>query len=474
MFLAILSGLLTGLSFSSPYLSCLCWLSFLPIFFLVNKVNFKKTLIYGLIFGISFYLTILFWLCHVTCLGLLVLVLYLSIYPILFFLGWRYFFNKRLALFTIPALWIVLEFIKENIWCGFSWANLGYSQYQMTKFIQIADIFGVKIISFLIILVNIAIFKSILKPKQIMKYALIVLVLIASSILYSFKQIKANDQIDISVIQPNIPQELKWQDFNTTSTLSKLKSLAKETNTNSFVVFPESSWPELLDKERQLGQVKDFFKEINRDGLIGIVLSEGNYYYNCALEFNRQGELIDLYRKIKLVPFGEYIPLRKFLSFIPVINLIGDMSRGDEYKVFNYKDKKFSVLICFEDVSPSHVAKFARSRDFLINITNDAWFKGQPQANQHLAIMTFRAIENRISIVRAANTGISGWVSFRGEIFKLKKDNKAVAFEGVSNFTLAINSKRSFYNLYGEIFPLICIGFLLIMVKGGFYARPRI
>jgi apolipoprotein N-acyltransferase len=149
--------------------------------------------------------------------------------------------------------------------------------------------------------------------------------------------------------------------------------------------------------------------------------------------------------------------------------MVGDMSRGNEQKIMRYRDRSFSVLICFEDIFPFFVLKASRKRDFLINITNDSWFAGEPEATQHLGIMAMRAIENRISIVRSANTGISGWVSFKGTIEKLKKDNREIFLASVGHFNISLNRKRSFYNTYGEIFPLFCAFALVasLFIKGG-------
>jgi apolipoprotein N-acyltransferase len=115
------------------------------------------------------------------------------------------------------------------------------------------------------------------------------------------------------------------------------------------------------------------------------------------------------------------------------------------------------VLICFEDIFPLFSANYAKKAQFLLSITNDAWFGGEPEAGQHLGIMVFRAIENRISIARCANTGISGWVSYRGETHTLKSGGEEISTDGVLNFNLPLNEKRSLYNKWKDIFVLFCI-----------------
>ena len=145
------------------------------------------------------------------------------------------------------------------------------------------------------------------------------------------------------------------------------------------------------------------------------------------------------------------------MKFINVVNAIGDMSGGDEYTIFSYRGRDFPVLICFEDIFPVFVSRFAQKSDFVVNITNDAWFGGEPEASQHFGIMALRAVENRVSIVRCANTGISGLVSFKGNIETLRSEGREVLVPGVKTFSVGIHKDRSFYSRYGELFPFFCM-----------------
>jgi len=265
----------------------------------------------------------------------------------------------------------------------------------------------------------------------------------------------------LSLIQPNVPQELKWEESSQPDIIEKLENLILKTDKNSLVIFPEASWPLMLC-DLNVSILDDFIKSSKRDILIGAITSEKGNFYNAALLFEKSGALQGIYRKMRLVPFGEYVPLRNFLKFVSVINSIGDTSRGNEPTVFSYENKNFCVLICFEDIFPLFVANFSRKADFLINITNDAWFSGEPEASQHFGIMVFRAIENRISIARCANTGISGWVSYKGDIHSLKSDNEEVDVSGVLNFNLPLNGKRSLYNKWKDVFVLFCALVLLL------------
>ena len=257
------------------------------------------------------------------------------------------------------------------------------------------------------------------------------------------------------------------------SIINTLKVLGGSADKDSLLIFPEAAWPQII-KDKQAQSLFDFANAINRELLIGGVLEEGGEFYNAALLFNRITDydqdivLTNSYRKIKLVPFGEYVPLRNVLSFINVLNTVGDISSGKDLTKFSHHGVSFATLICFEDVLPIYVSQIVHNNDFLVNITNDAWFEGNPQARQHLAIMVFRAVENRIAIVRAANTGISGWVSFQGKLNIFQNQGQEVFFPGVKVFSVSLYNKRPFYTVGGELFPIFCGIFLLgIFIRDG-------
>lgn len=467
LFLSVLTGFLSGLSFNYSGLSLLIWISFLPFIYVIEKSEPQHIVIYSLVGGFTFFLTILFWIGYVSKLGLLALLAYLSIYWGIFgYLG-KKLFAKPFRFLTLPSLWIILEFIRENVWSGFGWAILGYSQYKNIFLIQTVDLLGTKFISWLIILSNIVFFEIFRKKKIFIVEPILFLILITFSIDYSqykLNNLKETASLNLSLVQPNVPQSVKWNPSYSEVILKKLQNLGKMSSPDSLVIYPEASYPFVINTDNY-AEFSRLFRDIGRDVLVGGVEKGKEKFYNVALFLDEQGRVIKKYRKLKLVPFGEYVPLRKFLKFINVLNTIGDISPGESKEKFEYNNKTFSVLICFEDVFPLLVREFAKEVDFLVNITNDAWFYGEPQASQHLAIMCLRAIENRISIVRVANTGITGWVSFAGFINSFKDDKKQTFFEGVFNTLLPLNRKRSFYTKFPEIIVLLGCIFLAIPFK---------
>jgi len=471
-FSCLASGVLTGLAFDFPALSFLIWFSLVPFFSVIYNVGFKSGIMRSLIFGIVFYFVTIFWICHVTKMGLLFLVLIMAIFPVLFFIIARRFWDKPLAFLSVPAIWVLVELLKENFWCGISWADLGFSQYLNRWLIQPVDIFGVKFISFLIVLANIFLLDILLK-KFSERQVFIVTFLFGFCFGYSFYRLHhlpADSYVNVSLIQPDTAEEEKATQDSASQVARHLSVLAKNIPGQSLVIFPEAAWPFLIEENST--NLRDFVREIKHPVLLGMVQADEGFF-NRVTMFSANGERIGIYNKIKLVPFGEYVPLSKIFSSIPALNGISDLQAGKKIKIFSYDNKNFGTLICFEDTFSDLCRQFAYASDFLVNVTNDAWFKGEPQAGQHLGIMAMRAIENRISFVRCANSGISGTVSYRGEITKLKQGNKETFFAGACNFDVPLNSQRSIFNRIGDIFSLLCaiwVGIIFFIARRNKYA----
>ena len=455
IFLSVLAGILSALSFDFPHLSFLIWFSLSPLFYILYKRKNSKR--YFFIAAFLHYAVAIFWLGFVTRLGAFLLIVYLASYWVAF----AYFarvFPKKYAVIAFPALWAALEFVRESIPAlGFGWAILGYSQFKNVFIIQIADVLGVKFISLVIVTVNVIIADCWYKKRVLTKelfYGLALIMACFGYSVYALNEYKPKDNVRISVVQPNIPQALKWDVEAKSFIIDRLTRMGRETDSKSLVVYPEASWPGVLNMEKKNGII-EWAKSLRRDVLIGVVTKEGNKFYNTALLLGNNGSIKGEYRKIKLVPFGEYVPLRKFLWFISVFNTMGDISKGRQEHIFEYRHKKFGVLICFEDSFPALVSDFARKCSFLINITNDAWFKGRPQSIQHLSLMAFRAVENRISIVRSANTGISGYVDFLGRIHPFRKSGREIFVEGVDTYSMPLNDRRTIYNKAGRFMDVL-------------------
>jgi len=183
---------------------------------------------------------------------------------------------------------------------------------------------------------------------------------------------------------------------------------------------------------------------------------------NSAVLLSPDGAIISTYDKIHLVPYGEYVPLRSLFPFIEKITVgIGDFLPGEDPVVMKTPFAKIGTLICYEIIFPGLVRKFVdRDANVLVTITNDAWFGRTSAPYQHFYMAVFRAVENRVPVVRAANTGISGFIDSRGRIIR-KSD---IFVEATLTENVAIGNKKSFYTKHGDMFAYVCIACSLLML----------
>ena len=491
IFFCILSATLLILSFPRFDIEFLAWFGFAPLLFAIKNKSKAQAFLFSYLTGVVFWLGIIYWLVHVTLPGLIILVLYLALYFGLFgLIVSTYLLPTTYYLLFIPSIWVILEFIRSHLFTGFPWALLGYSQYLNLPFIQIADITGAWGVSFLVMLVNVLLYKFICHKSQVTSHKsqvarepfiyltfiiCFILVLIYGYYSLYLRPATCNLRpLKISVIQGNIPQELKWnlkaKDFIIDRYITLTGQALKDKP--DLIIWPEAALPVVLEEEPHYYEmVKDFVKEAKAPLLFGAVTLRDNIYYNSALLISGEGRLLARYDKLHLVPFGEYIPLRKIFSFLETVVPIGDFTSGREYTVLNIPNPKsqipnrFSVLICFEDLFPDLSREFVkRGAGFLVNITNDAWFKRTSSPYQHLCASVFRAVENRVFLVRSANTGVSGFIAPTGKIVSLVGDKfgNNIFISGYKSQEISLSRQsHSFYTRYGNIFVTACLLFVL-------------
>jgi len=498
--LVLISAILLVLSFL-PYanLGFLTWFAFVPLFFnLKNKSRLKVFFLYYLT-GVIFWSGIVYWLIHVTFVGLILIVLYLALYFGTFGLIIS-LINSRLRAFArllfIPGIWILLEYLRSYLFGGFGWALLGYSQYLNLPIIQVADITGVWGISFLVMSMNVLIYSMLdarfsrlvikQRPTSVITNYALILFLLSLSLGYGFYKLYCKPKvinrksIRISVIQGNIPQAIKWEEAARVKIFEEYQRLSHLAayDLPDLIIWPEAALPGILGQDEYVKRnLQEFVSSIRIPFLVGAVNLDNKNYYNSAMLISRQGEFIQRYDKLHLVPFGEYIPLRGIFGFLETVVPIGDFSSGEEYTVFNLdrivpasmpqvdikqaEGARFSVLICFEDIFPQISRQFVKKEaDFLINITNDAWFGDTSSPYQHLSASVFRAVENGVYLVRAANTGISGFITPNGIIYPLTDEisGKQTFISGYLAKEIFIFPKQySFYTQWGDWFVLVCL-----------------
>jgi len=486
--LAALSGVLLILIFPRFGLDILAWIALVPLFYVLWGQRGAKSLWLGWLTGFIFYGGTLYWITNsmidyghipgwLSYLILFLLVGYLGLYLGLFGLLLNYLAGDRLGLWITlsPLLWCSLEVARTHLLTGFPWAILGYSQFRQIDIIQIADHTGVYGLSFLLVWTN-AIVAGFLVgwqgkgtlPRGYL-YMPLGLAICLGLCLYYGRWTVANsrysrgDKIRIALIQGNIEQDEKWDPSYQEAIIDIYRRLTLTAITRGpqLIVWPESATPFYFPSQVKYSlELYRLAKEARCYLLFGspaYKLDKGGIkMFNRAYLLSPEGEIVDYYDKIHLVPFGEYVPLKRFLPFVQkMVQGIGDFYAGQRYTVFQFPQGRFSVLICFEVIFPQLVRQFVKKgAQFFANLTNDAWFGDSAGPYQHLSMVTFRAIENRVYIVRAANTGISAIIDPWGRI---RQPSELFTRTFVIDYISPKDERfLTFYTKYGDIFAYVC------------------
>ena len=470
------------------------WFALVPWLFIIRRTTPRRAFLYSWLLGGVFSLIGIRWLRFATFPGWLLLSLYLSLYFALF--GFIYRRMGRWGLVSGPFLWVALELARARLLTGFPWFSMGYSQATILPIIQIADFGSVYAVSFLVVLVNLVLVEivlALLDPSKtgFRRTALasaITALLILAALVYGrwrLQNARAEKGPRVAIVQGNIPQSVKIVYGTAYDVLVKHLALSDQ--------IPESSvdmilWPETMvlvplnlseDYRLILG---DLAREKSAHLLVGAHSTVSGKRFNSAFLFSDEGVLLDRYDKLHLVPFGEYIPLTRFLSFISrVVPYQEGLSPGTSPVVFRVGRYNFSVLICYEDTIPKLVRNVAPPHPgFLVNLTNDGWFRNSPELEQHLEISTFRAIETRMGLVRAANTGVSAVISPTGRIEKvlIGQGGKLREIEGVLIAEVPVGGHAlPPYIRLGDLFAFSCVAIAVAMVLAasvGGYRRRKI
>lgn len=479
---AALSGLMLTASFPPLDLSWLAWFSLIPLLIRLRRISPGAAFKLGLITGFFHSITLLYWivvvLSHYGNIDILIsigpfalLCLYMSIYPAIFSAIILPFQNRAIAALAVPAVWVSLEYLRSILFTGFPWCLIGYSQYSNLALIQIADIFGVYGISFIIVHINVIIQLLILSSSRTIKSLRLDIstacILLGATIFYGQYQLSCDPEkkttpvhLRTAIVQPNIDQSVKWDPTYRRETMSVLKRLTLSLVYDSpeLIIWPETAVPFFFQNSREYAPaVRALSEKTGASLLFGspayTKTDLGVSYLNRAYLINPEGKSPQYYDKNHLVPFGEYVPLKRFLFFISrLVPSAGDFIHGETIKPLNDKGRYLGVLICFEAIFPEIARTLAKKgANMIVNITNDAWFGETSAPYQHLAMTVFRAVETRIPVVRAANTGISAFIDSRGRILK----KGGLFTEETLTHSVKINKRHmSLYTRFGDIFAL--------------------
>jgi apolipoprotein N-acyltransferase len=495
--LAAFSGVLLAVAFPTLDLYLLAWLALVPLFIALKGKNSKEGFLLGGITGIVYFAGTVYWVTnsiHVyggfslvpASLITLLLCAVLALYPAVFGAASVRIRENHPKVFFIaaPALWTALELARTYVFTGFPWSLLGYSQYSALQVIQIADITGVYGVSFLIVLVNAALAELILDRRRYAVFIAVVLVMVLVLGYGSFRLRKPEgpDRITVSVVQGNIEQFSKWDPAFQAKTTAVYTRLTREAlkEQPDLVIWPETATPFYMNGIAPRDQVMTAkLTELVKKNHVPLLTGSPTYEVrpnrkiigrNSAFLLSADGKVEATYHKLHLVPFGEYVPLTNVLFFIEkMVQAIGDFRAGNDYTVMTVPVKgntahpgvALSTVICYEIIFPDLVRRFVdNGANMITTITNDAWFGRTAAPYQHFSMAVFRAVENRVPVARAANTGVSGFIDAQGNILATSD----IFTEAWLTHTLTPGTKRSFYTTYGDLFSFACVIFCLIMM----------
>ncbi len=385
------------------------------------------------------------------------------------------------AAFWIPAIWVAKDLAIENVLGGFPWCLAGYSQFKNIWFAQLAEIGGIHLVTFLLIAVNVLLFR-LWKTKSKKTLLALLAVLLASHaggfwlLRTDAARTAAIPYHRAGIIQPNSNHDLAFDFARIKATLENLFEASRQLKKSGaeFVVWPEFTVPIY---PLQTSYFKEQLVEFSRDQVplfAGFTDYQGaEKVFNSMMLFN--GPQIEKYDKVHLTPFGEYVLFRRLLFFVKKItDEIGDFTPGARVHNIGFAGHRFATPICYEVIYPQLVrTMIAQGGEVIITISNDSWFGKSSAPYQHLAMAVFRCIENRRFLLRSTSDGISALVDPAGRIVYQSPLHKSDQF--LASFKYLEN--KTIFTRWGYLFPYACLLLVLAqlfwLLAGGKIRRSR-
>lgn len=538
--LACLCILLKSLIFAPISFWPLAFVCLVPWLILIGGARqAPRVYFYSFMLGLAFFLINMRWLVPVTVLGYVTLSAYQAAYFPLIACAVRHVVRRRrwsLAI-VLPFVWVGSEFLRAVVLSGFPWFFLSHSVYRVLSLIQISDVVGAYGVSFVVAAVNGAVADAIiarlsarrgatmgLPPGRVRRSVAWAAVLLVGACIYGQVQLRrgvASEGPKVAIIQGDFLSTIFDEEFDDEQKkdvyFDMMNAAAKEDP--DLYLLPETPWIMYLNPEARdfhtfwrdsFEAFRDFADRQQAHVVTGSAslirtpndLRANERRYNSATIFRPDGSEPGRYDKVHLVYFGEVVPFRFgrlrplyfwLNSLVPFSGPEGtteySLFPGEEFAVFTMEPKsqpnhvyRFGVPICYEDVMPYVSRRFVSSGhankrvDFLLNISNDGWFGRGVQQPQHLAIGAFRAVENRVGIARAVNTGVSGFIEPSGRVYELVSGDPAKRWPGECGFRVAnvkVDSRYTFYSRYGDWFAWCCAVLWLIFFVDYWIVRVR-
>lgn len=504
LLLGIISGVMLGLSFPPIPFFPLLFAAFIPYFIVIEKRTSLASINRFTYFTIFFYNFItLYWVGSwqpdtdpfLMVAGVALLFFNPCVFLIpssLYYLAYKKF-GRKTALYLFPVFWVLVEYLYSISDFRFPWLTLGHSLPYFHSFIQIADIIGSFGLGLLIIYINIffyVAFKNFTSQKKYIKQVVIALILLIVPILYGVVKInqlaESDSKLKVGVVQPNLNPWKKWEAGNLTEQLNLYLSLSEKEIKNGaeILIWPETALPVYLLSgayEGLVNRIHTFCDTNNVYLMTGMPYatfyfdsttapkeakktSSGNYYtsYNSIIMFEPGSRNVPMYAKVKLVPFGEKVPLVDYIPFLGDLikwNVgISSWNEGSEQTVFevNTGDGKHEIagVVCIESIYPRFITGFVNNgAELIVVVTNDSWYGNSSGPYQHKEMSVLRAIENRRTVVRSANGGISCVIDKKGNTLIDTEMFTRASF----TYEVEFNNEETIYTRTAYVLPVISL-----------------
>lgn len=488
--LSAAAGVLLAVSFPKVSLAAAAFVALVPLLLALDGVSPRRGFVYGQVTGTVQGFLVLFWVGDVLSTyggasrALAVLLTLLLAVAFGLFLGAFGALQAQAgrawgprALLLAPFFFVACEFMREHLLFGFPWCLLGYSQVNFTEFIQIAALTSVHGVSFLLVASSAGLAHAYLAPTAFERRLGLTLPAILLSAAMAFGHARLQRPIDdgaaisVGLIQASIPQDQKWVSGLLETNIDRHVSLSRQAVKQGarMIVWPESAigfeldlYPEVLKQVSDFAALEGVYLLTGNDDrerdVTGVVRS-----YVGAKLISPSGEIVMRYRKMRLVPFGEYLPMASMIpSSLPVKRLVesvSDFTPGTEVSTGRVYAATIAAFICYEAIFPSLVRRFPlNGAEILFNLTNDGWYGTSAAPYQHYAMARFRAVENHRFLVRAANTGFSAIIDPFGRELARSDLMEARALVG----EVRAVSEVTFYARHGDVFAWSVVGVSLL------------
>jgi apolipoprotein N-acyltransferase len=521
--LALIAGLAQAASFPKIGVAGLGWLA--PALMLAAAAGQGGGAAFriGYVAGLVRSLATFYWLLYIPVsfapiVGWLALSAYLALYPALWvWLCWKLYpadlrqterrlipllndflsthWAQRLQWALLcAALWVAGEMVLARLFTGFPWSLLGTSQFRVLPLIQIASSTGVYGVSFLMVWLSASLLGTVAalvqapeRRRSWMIELIVPMLCLVAVILFGMRKLfhspRPGPTLKIALVQPSIPQTMIWDASESAQRLQQVLALSETALATKpdLVVWPEAAVPGVLRWDTNRYGDATLYEAVTSQArrhhvwmVVGADDAAPNPrvpdqvdYFNSSFLIDPSGGVVATYRKRRLVIFGEYMPLARWLPFMrSFTGVTGDFTSGTRAVPFILSDVrvKLSVLICFEDIFPDQTREYVEEdTDFLLNLTNNGWFGESAAQWQQAANAVFRAVENGLPVVRCANNGLTCWVDGQGRMnevyFPGTTDIYGVGYK-VAQVPLLAGQRRppTFYRQHGDWFGWMCVG----------------